>query len=116
MLAAALIQEVLCKSDRAVAIAFFYCDYKDMSRQKPSNILGSLAAQIAKQGEGAFKQLEGFYHSHNINNNISAEYDPEEFRDLLQTMYTNFDIVMVIVDGLDEWESYLSSGKSTCKP
>ncbi|KAK3173032.1 hypothetical protein OEA41_006360 [Lepraria neglecta] len=41
----------VAKSDSNNAIAYFYCDYNDIAKQRTINVLGSLAQQISRQDE-----------------------------------------------------------------
>ena len=47
VLASSIIEKALAKTSRQVALAYFYCDYKDTATQQPANILGSLARRIS---------------------------------------------------------------------
>ena len=85
-----------------VAVAFFYCDYKDAATQDPSNILGSLARQLARQNGDAFEKLQILYRKHYPDNKMTSEYEPEELRDLIVDMTSTFDSTLVLVDALDE--------------
>lgn len=102
VLCSSVIEIALAKSNRDIAVAFFYCDYKDTATQDPSNILGSLAKQIAKQDEQSFEKLQKFYQSKFRDNLPCVRYDLEELRLLIMTMASDYDHIMIIVDGLDE--------------
>ena len=102
VLAASVIEEAFRKSSPSTAVAFFYCDYKDIATQDPSNILGSLAQQFAKQDEESFAKLREFYQTHNPDHQIRFKYDPEALLDLLRAMTLLFNCAIIIVDGLDE--------------
>lgn len=64
VLASCAIQEALRVSKADVAMAYFYCDYKDEATQNPRTILGSLAGQIAKQDEQSFEMFQQLYEKH----------------------------------------------------
>ena len=102
VLASSVIQEALVASDPSVAVAFFYCDYKDAATQDPSSILGSLARQLARQNGDAFERLQRLYRKHYPDNKMTSEYEPEELRDLIVDMTSTFDSTLVLVDALDE--------------
>ena len=102
VLASSVIQEALVASDPSVAVAFFYCDYKDAATQDPLNILGSLARQLARQNGDAFEKLQRLYGKHYPDNKMTSEYEPEELRDLIVDMTSTFDSTLVLVDALDE--------------
>ena len=103
VLASSVIQEALVASDPCVAVAFFYCDYKNAATQDPLNILGSLARQLARQNGDAFEKLQRLYRKHYTDNNkMTTEYEPEELRDLIVDMASTFDSTLLLVDALDE--------------
>ena len=102
VLASSVIREALVASDPSVAVAFFYCDYKDAATQDPLNILGSLARQLARQNGDAFEKLQKLYRKHYPDNKMTSEYEPEELRDLIVDMTSTFDSTLVLVDALDE--------------
>lgn len=102
VLASSIIQDALGRSCPNMAVAFFYCDYKNAATQDPRNILGSLGYQLALQDEQSFEKLQVFYKKHNSANRSSLGSSLEGLRDLLIEMASNFDNAMVIVDALDE--------------
>ena len=109
VLASSVIQEALVASAPNVAVAFFYCDYKDEETQDPLNVLGSLARQLAMQNEEAFEKLQGLYEKHFFHNKMTSEYEPEELCDLLLDMASTFDSTLLLVDALDECGDNTSS-------
>ena len=109
VLASSVIEEALGASAPSVAVAFFYCDYKDEATQDPLNILGSLARQLARQNEEAFEKLQGLYEKHFLENKIASEYEPEELRDLVLDMASTFNSTLLLVDALDECGDNTSS-------
>ena len=102
VLASSAIQEALERTSSNIALAFFYCDYKNVATQDPRNILGSLACQLALQDEQSFAKLQAFYAKHNPPDRPSIGFDHDQLRDLLVEMALNFNEVMIIVDALDE--------------
>ena len=102
VLCASAIQAALEMSSPDLAVAFFYCDYKDSATQDPSNILGSLATQIAKQNKHSLNKLQEFYRKNKFDNRRSPLYEPKELRNLILKMATEFSSSLIIVDGLDE--------------
>lgn len=102
ILVARIIQTLQEPSVEDNAIAYFYCDYKDVATHDPANILGSIAKQFACQDEEAFSKLERFYDRYNIDGRPSTLPILEELRDLVSDLTKGFDNALVIVDGLDE--------------
>ncbi|KAL8886795.1 MAG: hypothetical protein Q9215_005533 [Flavoplaca cf. flavocitrina] len=102
VLAASLIEKAIRRSSQKVAVAFYYCDYKDLETQKPCNILGSLAKQFARQDEQSFRALRTFYQQHRRSDKSPVEYEPQELSALIKSMTVFFEAAMIIVDALDE--------------
>lgn len=91
------------------ALAYFYCDYKDIATQDPITILGSLVKQLAMHDLKSLARLEDFYNRHNREGSLFAAPGAEDFRDLIIEISKMFDNAIIIVDGLDECASERSS-------
>jgi len=102
VLASSIFQEVLRQSSPVIAVALFYCDYKTAATQDPKNVLGSVAKQLAVQDEQSFEKLQTFYESKSTKNSSHVDFSLDELRDLVLTMSSSFNDVMIIVDALDE--------------
>ena len=102
VLASSVIEEALRTVSPSIAVAYFYCDYKDVAKQDLVNILGSLAEQFAKQDQESFAKLREFYEIHNPEHQLDFKYDSEALVDLLKAVSLSFDSAMIIIDGLDE--------------
>ena len=102
VLASSVIEEALRKSGPTTAVAYFYCDYKDIVTQDLSNILCSLAYQFAKQDEESFAKLRDFYTTNNPEHRPDVKYDSEDLLDLVRAVTLVFNCAMIIVDALDE--------------
>ena len=102
VLTSSIIQEAIKQSGPNAAVAFFYCDYKDIATQEPRNILGSLACQLALQDEVVFEMLRAFYEKHNPADRQSVKVSLEDLRGLVVRMASNFNNAMIVVDALDE--------------
>ncbi|TVY46775.1 Vegetative incompatibility protein [Lachnellula occidentalis] len=92
----------LHKLTPGLALAFFYCDYKDLNTQKPLAILGSLARQLMVQNEECFQYLTTFYQDHVTKDRQVRPSTPEELCDLIVKASAQFQNTMIVVDGLDE--------------
>lgn len=103
ILAAAAIAESLRLSSEHNAVAYFYCDYKDVETQDPRHILGSLAEQIARQSERSFERLAGFVKTHSQNDRVQTFHcSCDSLCELIVDMSSDFRNLTVAVDGLDE--------------
>jgi Cdc6-like AAA superfamily ATPase len=102
VLAACVIEETLKESKKSNAVAYFYCDYKDISTQDPVWILGSIAAQLARQDEKAFMHLEELFNSIHSENGGHGNLEASELVKVVVQQTSTFEDVSIIVDGLDE--------------
>ncbi|KAF7541307.1 hypothetical protein G7054_g743 [Neopestalotiopsis clavispora] len=104
ILAGAAIREALgrLESSPNVGVAFFFCDYKKKSSWEISNILQALLAQLGRQKDSAFVTLEEYYNKIEPRVGFRTAPDVEDLRDLLVRLASEFDQVLVVVDGLDE--------------
>ncbi|KAI1124252.1 ankyrin repeat-containing domain protein [Nemania abortiva] len=107
VLAGLIIYECLKLSlvDSGKATTYFFCTYKDRATHSARKVLSSLAAQLARQNEEAFRILER-YHQELVSQKHSAEEPSQQkLSNVFETMCRVFDQVFVIVDGLDECET-----------
>jgi hypothetical protein len=95
-------QNVKRQMDEDDAVSYFFCDYKNVATHDPSNILKSLAKQLALQGQGVFSILEKFYDRFHSEGSLPTVPSPEELRDLVVAICQSFSHTFIIVDGLDE--------------
>lgn len=102
VLASSIIQEAIEQSCPNVAVAFFYCDYKNTATQEPRNILGSLACQFALQDEVGFEKIRAFYEKHNPADRPSTEFSLDDLSNLVVETASSFNNAMIVVDALDE--------------
>ncbi|KAI1741312.1 ankyrin repeat-containing domain protein [Xylaria scruposa] len=89
-------------ASRPIALAYFFCSYRDVKTHSIVSILSSLASHVARQDERAFQVLQGYYedlrsHSHN-----PGSPSTKKLAETLVQMSFLFDQLYIIVDGLDE--------------
>jgi NTP pyrophosphatase (non-canonical NTP hydrolase) len=102
VLAGAMIEETLRLADESIAVAFFFCDYKNKQTHSAVNILGSLASQIARQKEKAYDSLANYYNELHPEKHLAKSLGIIGLQDALQGMMEELDKVFIIIDGLDE--------------
>ncbi|TVY37053.1 Serine/threonine-protein phosphatase 6 regulatory ankyrin repeat subunit B [Lachnellula subtilissima] len=102
VLAACVIEEVMKESSSTRAVAYFYCDYKSVETQKPTNILSSLATQLARQNETAFTPLQKLYEKHHPKDRGTILLQVSDLVKTVSQQSSCFEDVSVVVDGLDE--------------
>ncbi|KAK3333008.1 hypothetical protein B0T19DRAFT_353277 [Cercophora scortea] len=102
VLCGGLVDTILQESCPTVAVAYFYCDYKNTASQSPVITLGSIAAQIARQHVTAFDLLQEMYDEHHPKDGLEKPMDATSLCEVIQAMAQNFDRVFIVVDALDE--------------
>ncbi|KAK6712945.1 hypothetical protein SNK05_007394 [Fusarium graminearum] len=104
VLAGSVIQEALSRSyaNHSIAVAFFFCDYKDPKTWETVNILGAIANQLARQGKEAFEILSLYYDDLHPPDQFITIPDQDEVRARISQMSHLFDQTIIIIDGLDE--------------
>jgi Cdc6-like AAA superfamily ATPase len=102
VLASAVIQDTIEALKSGESVAYFYCDYKDESRQDPLSIFGSIAAQLALQDEEAFDLLKEYYDLIHQEGSLARSASPEQIVDLIRKQTLLYDTSSLILDGLDE--------------
>ena len=104
VLAALIINTLASTMQKEDALAYFYCDYKDAATHSLSNILGSVAKQIALQDLSlrAFAKLEDSYNKNYQHIDPNHSTNEENLRDLIMEMTQSFNSVVIVIGGLDE--------------
>lgn len=92
------------KKSSEVALAYFYCDYKDKQKQSPTKIVSTLLWMLASQNNDVFGRIQAFFERQCKEN---PAYTPE-FDELLNNfshfVANGFETIFVVVDALDESE------------
>jgi hypothetical protein len=109
LLAASVIEETMNQSSPKRAVAYFYCDYRDVEKQNPVNILGSLGAQLARQNEDAFSLLHELYKIVFPEDKLPNHLEVSPLIQTVCAMAATFEDVSIIVDGLDECDKHIST-------
>jgi len=86
-------------------MAFFFCDYKKPETHLVQTILGSIIKQIALQDDRSLHDLEAFYAIYNPKGRPPLDITSSELCELIKTMASHFDDMMILIDGLDEIEA-----------
>ncbi|KAI0438504.1 ankyrin repeat-containing domain protein [Xylaria telfairii] len=89
-------------ASRPIAIAYFFCSYRDAKTHSIINILSSLASHVARQDERAFQVLQGYYEDLRSHSHIPGSPSTKRLAEILVHMSSLFDQLYIIVDGLDE--------------
>ncbi|KAK1454640.1 hypothetical protein CMEL01_16607 [Colletotrichum melonis] len=102
ILSSMVIEKTLQKSSQSVAVAFFYCDYKNIDSQKLLNVLSTIAVQLGQQNHEAFGILEEYHAGLKSASGLNAEPEPKDLLDLILTIISVYAKVFIVLDGLDE--------------
>lgn len=102
VLCGSVIEEVLQESSEHVAVAFFFCDYKNEKSQETINMLSVLAAQLAQQSDEAFEALEAYYSTLHPEKSLHKEPSVGDLMEVVQQMAGIYGKVFIVIDGLDE--------------
>jgi hypothetical protein len=126
VLSTLVIDECIKYSNSKRAVAYYYCDYKDVNSQSAEALLGkcsvggresyaimenllrftlllgTLASQIARQNEGAFDILESYYQTLHPDNQLEAKPKAQDLLVVLKKMVCEFEDIRLVVDALDE--------------
>jgi Cdc6-like AAA superfamily ATPase len=102
VLSSLLIDKVLEARKPSEAVAYFYCDYKDATKQDPCYILASIAAQLAVRDEKAFGILDAGYQECFLTTKNVKNIKAGRLSELLEKQLRHFSLTTIVLDGLDE--------------
>ncbi|KAK9412874.1 hypothetical protein SUNI508_12287 [Seiridium unicorne] len=102
VLAGTIIEDALQRSGEKIAVAFFYCDYRNEQSQRPLGILGAIAVQIALQSGEAFDILQEYYEKLHPSQGLEKQPEVEGLQDTLRKMVQSLERALIVVDGIDE--------------
>jgi hypothetical protein len=83
-------------------MAYFYCDYRDPTKQDASTILRSIIRQFAEQNALCFEKLEDFYETKSSEDKASPIIAQSDLIALLHDMCEDVQDALILVDALDE--------------
>ncbi|KAK9776084.1 hypothetical protein SCAR479_07304 [Seiridium cardinale] len=102
VLAGTLIEDALQRSGERIAVAFFYCDYRNEQSQTALGILGAIAVQVALQSSEAFDILQEYYEELHPSQGLEKQPEVEGLQETLGKMVQNLERALIVVDGIDE--------------
>ncbi|KAK7728968.1 hypothetical protein SLS57_002200 [Botryosphaeria dothidea] len=102
VLSATMIEHTSAHRTEKIGSAYFFCEYADKATQSCRNMLGSIARQLALQNRQALDMLTKFHND--MTDLQQQDFDPQDadLLDLVESMSTNFEDTIIIIDGLDE--------------
>jgi hypothetical protein len=88
-----------------VGLAYFYCDYKDHTKQEPSVVLRTLLSQLSSQNISVFQRVQSFYREQ-CKDDRGANLAPPSL-DLIRSNFSafltsSFHKVYIVIDAIDE--------------
>jgi hypothetical protein len=96
-----IVQDVIlhCKSDQAVAVAYFYFDFNDSEKQRYENLIRSLIVQLSTQSEKTPESLDALF----VRSQDGQQQPKMDALTLtLQHILGGFQQAFIILDALDE--------------
>ena len=103
ILSSLVVDEVLNRTrSNSVGTAYYYIRHNDRDSQKPSNLLGSLISQLARQNAVVLSEVaNSFAHFHEAGSFTGSPEDDELVEHLL-SISKHFADTFIMIDGLDE--------------
>lgn len=103
VLTATIIEEItkrVGQEEKGLAVAYYFCDYKDPATQNPRSILASLAGQLAAQDEQCYAISQAFHQDHYPSEGPATTPEVEEFKQCLLDMIRTLDYayIMCVLD------------------
>ncbi|KAI0531922.1 ankyrin repeat-containing domain protein [Xylaria digitata] len=95
----------LSSADDRKATTYFFCTYRNKATHSVRNLISSVAAQLARQNEEAFRILEKYQQELVSQKPLATEPSLPKLLTVFEAMCRMFDQVFVVVDGLDECET-----------
>lgn len=102
VLAGSVVEEALARRSESIAVAFFFCDYKDTKTHLPVNILGAIGYQLAIQQDEAYAILARYYDELHPTREMIKGPTIGGLQNALSEILRQYDRTYLIVDGLDE--------------
>lgn len=103
ILSTLVVDDVLTrKRSRSVGTAYFYVRYDDKNSQIPSNLLGSLIAQLARQNSAALNDVTELYNRRRREGSLTTSLEDNDLIRLLFNISSHFMDTFIMIDGLDE--------------
>jgi Cdc6-like AAA superfamily ATPase len=108
VLASSIIQETIQQSRKGEAVCYFYCDYRDKSRQNSRNIFGAIAAQLGVQDEQAYEILKRHYELMQKESKAYTNLTVNQILIIIKEQISAFNTCSFILDGLDECGDHIA--------
>ena len=103
VLTATIIEEISTRTrQKGSALAYFFGDYKDPTTHDPSNIIASLAGQLAAQDEECYAVAKALFEEDNASEGTATSPSIERLCECLRSMMITLEDAYVVVDALDE--------------
>ena len=111
MLSTLVVDEILTrKRSNTVGTAYFYIRHDDKLSQNPTNVLGSIVSQLARQNSEAYAHLVST-HTQSYTQGLLPPNE-QELSDTLHRMIPSFREIYIMIDGLDESGSCFDLNRS----
>jgi Cdc6-like AAA superfamily ATPase len=103
ILSTLVIDEVLTrKRSSSIGTAYFHVRHDDRNSQVPSNVLGSLISQLARQNSAALDDVVELHAQHRREGGLTTTLEEDDLIQLLFDIFKHFIDTFIMIDGLDE--------------
>lgn len=103
MLSTLVVDEVLTrKRSQTIGTAYFYIRHDDRDSHEPSNVLGSLMAQLARQNPSALSEIMELYAEKRKQGLMISALEDDDLCQKLIDLTQHFTETYIMLDGLDE--------------
>ena len=99
------------KRSSSIGTAYFYVRHDDKNSQIPSNVLGSLISQLARQNLAALRDIVELHEEHFQEGSLITSLEEDDLMKLLFRISKRFVDTFIMIDGLNECESPLNGDR-----
>ena len=103
ILSTLVVDEVLTrKRSQTIGTAYFYIRHDDKDSHEPSNVFGSLIAQLARQNPSALNEIMEIYAEKRKQGSAVSPLEDDDLSQKLVDLTQHFTETYIMIDGLDE--------------
>ena len=90
------------KRSSSIGTAYFYVRHDDKNSHIPSNLLGSLISQLARQNSAALNDIVELHRQHRREGSLATSLEDDDLVKFLFEISNYFIDTFIMIDGLDE--------------
>ncbi|KAK1977489.1 hypothetical protein LZ30DRAFT_601147 [Colletotrichum cereale] len=100
--ASAMIRKAIMQRHNHTVVAYVFCSFADSRTHSLVNVLSTIAAQVARHNQAAFRMLQDYYQELHQHKRRLKEPSTERLESMLWRMSKLFEHILIIIDGVDE--------------